>query len=671
MASVVFLAANIIALFHAGGVAPTATAFHAPASVVTYSRRFSSRQIHPHPHPQNIFHSAVSRSTLLFELRSSTTTSSSSDNNTDKNNNIEEEWDVVVVGSGIGGLSAASMCAAYGLKTICVEAHEHAGGVAHSFERKPSIKNNLRNFCFDSGPSLLSGMSSTGTNPLRQVLDAIGTADSIDWITYDGWMVYDTAFPPEDHRSTFRLTTGNDGTWEKEIERKAGKTSSTEFTKFRNRMMSPNGISESSALIPPLALRGDLGVLWTMASYFVKFLSIGLKGTLLTGAFTKCMNMYELNDDFNRRWFDYLAFALSGLDAAHTQAAPVAYTMIDLHKEGAVLDYPRGGMGSLVQALVKGLEMKRGPDDIPGELRLKSCVERFLLEEDNGNAKCSGVQLENGTVLHARKAVICSAPLWNMAKLLENSMDTNSLLDEKSLAVSSAVKEVRKQADAMEMTGSFMHLHLGIPSDGLPDDLECHHSVLNLSSMDVTAEQNLVIVSIPTVFDPTLAPEGYHVIHAYTAASESFVDWEDKLTKRYDDGKTEQNDYKRSEEYKELKERKAEALWLALERIIPDIRERSRRKGSIVEIGTPLTHRRFNRRYRGTYGPAPANGKDIWELPGPKTLIKGLLACGDTTFPGIGLPGVAASGTIAANTIVDPSVQLRLMGEMKRMGALQ
>ena len=38
---------------------------------------------------------------------------------------------------------------------------------------------------------------------------------------------------------------------------------------------------------------------------------------------------------------------------------------------------------------------------------------------------------------------------------------------------------------------------------------------------------------------------------------------------------------------------------------------------------------------------------------------------------GIGLPGVAASGTIAANTIVDPSAQLMLIGEMKRMQALQ
>ena len=102
-------------------------------------------------------------------------------------NNNEEEWDVVVIGAGIGGLSAAALSARYGLKTICVEAHDTPGGVAHSFERKApaSIKSD-KAFVFDSGPSLLSGMSQKGTNPLRQVLDAVGTANDIDWITYDG-----------------------------------------------------------------------------------------------------------------------------------------------------------------------------------------------------------------------------------------------------------------------------------------------------------------------------------------------------------------------------------------------------------------------------------------------------------------------------------------------------
>ena len=124
--------------------------------------------------------------------------------------------------------------------------------------------------------------------------------------------------------------------------------------------------------------------------------------------------------------------------------------MIDLHKEGAVLDYPAGGMDSMIQAFVKGLEMER--ENIgSGELRLKSRVEKFILNEESNKAKCSGVVLDDGTKLHARKGVICNAPLWNMAKILEDSIDNS--LDEKTV---SAVKEVRKQANEMEMTGSFM-----------------------------------------------------------------------------------------------------------------------------------------------------------------------------------------------------------------------
>jgi phytoene dehydrogenase-like protein len=84
-----------------------------------------------------------------------------------------------------------------------------------------------------------------------------------------------------------------------------------------------------------------------------------------------------------------------------------------------------------------------------------------------------------------------------------------------------------------------------------------------------------------------------------------------------------------------------------------------------------LTDRRYDQWYCGTYGPAPSWGKDVWELGGATTKVKGLLACGDATFPGIGLPGVAASGTIAANTLVIVHAQLKLMKELKKEGSLQ
>ena len=47
----------------------------------------------------------------------------------------EETFDVVIIGSGIGGLSAAALLAKYDLKVCCVESHEHAGGAAHEWKR--------------------------------------------------------------------------------------------------------------------------------------------------------------------------------------------------------------------------------------------------------------------------------------------------------------------------------------------------------------------------------------------------------------------------------------------------------------------------------------------------------------------------------------------------------
>ena len=62
---------------------------------------------------------------------------------------------------------------------------------------------------------------------------------------------------------------------------------------------------------------------------------------------------------------------------------------------------------------------------------------------------------------------------------------------------------------------------LGIDATGLPKDLESHYTVINKWD-PIDAPQNHVIISIPSVLDPSLAPPGCHVIHAYAAANEVY-----------------------------------------------------------------------------------------------------------------------------------------------------
>ena len=79
------------------------------------------------------------------------------------------DTDIIVIGSGIGGLSCAALLARYGYHVTVCESHTIPGGAAHSFK--------VDGFKFDSGPSLYSGLSySPSPNPLRQILDAIGDA---------------------------------------------------------------------------------------------------------------------------------------------------------------------------------------------------------------------------------------------------------------------------------------------------------------------------------------------------------------------------------------------------------------------------------------------------------------------------------------------------------------
>ncbi len=493
--------------------------------------------------------------------------------------------DIVVIGSGIGGLCCGALLARYGYSVPLCESHTIPGGAAHGFQRQ--------GFTFDSGPSLYSGMSyRPSTNPLRHVLDAID--ETVDWVNYDTWGVY----MPE---GQFDTTVGADQFGDV-LRTLRGDAAVQEWRQLQA-VMAPLG--RGATALPPAALRWDWGVLQTIAPYAWTLLRNGPALAQASAPFSQILER-TVSDRFIRDWMNLLCFLLSGLPATGTSTAEMAFMFAEWYRPGVTLDYPIGGSAALVNALVRGLK-KYG-----GTLRLGAHVEQILVTDQ----RATGVVLRSGETLQAHKAVISNASIWDTLSLIPDGALPKAFLEERQ---------------ATPQCESFMHLHLGIDGTDLPPDLACHAIVVNDCDTPITAPQNLVVMSIPTVLDPSLAPPGKHTVHVYTPGNEPYDLW--------------QGLDRQGAAYQALKAERAACMWQALERVIPDIRQRVE-----VELtGTPLTHERFLRRHRGTYGPGLPPQQGL--LPGPKTPLKGLLCTGDSTFPGIGLPAVAASGLITANTL--------------------
>ncbi|KAF3341786.1 prolycopene isomerase [Carex littledalei] len=518
------------------------------------------------------------------------------------------EADVVVIGSGLGGLCCAGLLARYGQDVVVLESHDVPGGAAHSFD--------IKGYKFDSGPSLFSGFQSRGlqANPLAQVLDALG--ESVECASYDSWMVY---IPEGDFPSRIGPTD-----FIKDLETYVNADAAREWKKLLEGILP---LSAAAMALPPISIRGDWGVFSTTAARYApsllkSFLQMGPQGALgatkLLKPFSEVADSLEIKNPFVRNWIDLLAFLLAGVKSDGILSAEMIYMFAEWYKPGCKLEYPLHGTGAVIDALVRGIEK------FNGRISLNSHVDSIVVE----NGRATGVKLRSGQFIRAKKAVVSNTSMW----------DTLDLLPPQAIP-----KSYQDRVKSTPQCDSFMHLHLGFDAEMAREDLGIHHIVVKNWEQGVDAAQNVVLISVPSALGKDLAPPGKHVLHAYTPGTEPFELWEGLDRK--------------SAEYRRLKEERSQVMWEAVERALGP--KFDREKCEVKMVGTPLTHKRFLRRNRGTYGPAIKAGKGTF--PGHATPIPQLFCCGDSTFPGIGVPAVAASGAIVANTLVSVSQHSELL----------
>ena len=386
------------------------------------------------------------------------------------------EVDVAVIGSGIGGLSAAALLAHRGYSVTLCESHTTPGGAAHGFERD--------GFHFESGPSFFTGLSvEQSTNPLRLVLDQIG--EKVEAVSYDHWNFH---FP-----EGLFISSTDEKRYHEQLAKYASEKGMQEWLRLEERMIRPPAPED---IHKPFASLVD----------------------------------QELSDPFLRNLCDFDAFSLSGMDAAGTPLAEMHFMFRERFK--ASVDYPIGGSQAVVDALVRGLQ-KQG-----GKLVLGAHVDSVIVEA----GRAVGIKLRRGGTVRAR-------PGGDLERgRLEYDVAAAAMARCPTRIASSRCRPRRPRASCTCIWVS--------TRPGLREDLEIHHVVLK--SWDVTAPQNMCNISIPSTLDPSMAPAGHHAIHAYTAGNEPYALWEGLEPK--------------SAAYQAMKEERAEVLWQAMEKVIPDVR---------------------------------------------------------------------------------------------------
>lgn len=490
-----------------------------------------------------------------------------------------QEYDAIVIGSGIGGLVTATQLAAKGAKVLVLERYLIPGGSAGYFERQ--------GYRFDVGASMIFGFGTEGTtNLLTRALDAVG--QEIETFADPCQIHYhlpnDLALKVHRDYEAFLRELGDRFPHERDGIRK--------FYDECWQVFNCLNVMELLSL-------EELGYLFRV--FFQHPLAcLGLVKYLPQNAGDIARR--HIQDPDLLKFIDMECYCWSVVPADQTPMINAGMVFSDRHYGG--INYPKGGVGQIAQKLADGLVAAGG------EIVYKARVTQILLEGD----RAVGVRLADGSDYRARR-VISNATRWDTF---------DKLLPPEKLPGSE-----QRWRQRYQKSPSFLSLHLGVKAELLPAGTECHHIVLE-DWATMTDPEGTIFVSIPTLLDPSLAPDGYHIIHTFTPSW--IEDWQNLTPSAY----------------QTKKEAAAARLCDRLEAIFPGLNAAI----DYQEVGTARTHRRFLGRDDGTYGPIPQRKLlGLLGMPFNRTAIPGLYCVGDSTFPGQGLNAVAFSGFACAHRV--------------------
>jgi all-trans-retinol 13,14-reductase len=505
---------------------------------------------------------------------------------------LDDRWDAIVIGSGIGGLTAAVLLATHGGKRVLVlERHYRAGGFTHTFNR-PGYE-------WDVGLHYIGQMQDE-TSAVRRAFDHV-TGGQVQWQampeTYDRILIegqrFDFVAGLERFREGLKLSFPGEA---KAIDRYIAAVQSC------NRF---SGLyyAEKAVPGPVAAVAGGL-----MRAPYMRWARRTTREVLesITGN-------RELIGVLTAIWGDY------GLPPAASSFA-IHATVVEHYFFGA--SYPQGGAGTIAAAMAPLIERAGGCVVTGAE------VAGILVE----GGKAAGVRMTDGREFRSELVLSDAGASNTFEKLLPPELP--------SLA------SLRANLRRLQPSTAHISLYVGLEQTDAELGLNGtniwvypsfdHDANVERFARDMEAPLAGVYLSFPSAKDPTFASRypGKSTIEAITMLPYAAFDrWQDAKWKR------------RGQDYDALKARLTCRLLAELERQVPSV------KGKVAhaELSTPLTTQHFmNSSHGEIYGIAATPERYAMRELGARTPIRGLYLTGQDVSS-LGVVGALFGGVISAS----------------------
>ena len=506
---------------------------------------------------------------------------------------MRTDYDVVIIGSGAGGLAAAVPLAQAGKKVLVCEQHEVPGGWTHSFT--------LNGYRFSPGVHYIGELQPGGQ--MREIYEGLGVSADLEFCEIN----------PEGFDHIFI------GDERFDIPKGKGAFAARLKERFPDEAAGIDGYLDAvSGLMNSLSALGHVKGVGSAAR------ATGDAVSVLRWARRSGQDLIEhfISDPV-------LKAILAGQSGDHgmppSQVSAFVHAGITHHYFNGGY-FPRGGGFAIPRAFVRALKRAGG------EMRLHTSVSRILLQ----GKRAIGVALADGSKIRSEYVISNADPEVTFGKLIGRERLSGRL---------------QKKLDKVEYSGSALSLFFAVDMDLREAGLDSgNYWFYDHADVDTLYRQGLsshaleaktpgaMFLTVTTLKDPSKMHSGHHTCEAFTFVSyEAFEQWANEKSGEH------------SGNYEALKEDLSWRMFQALERRIPGISKH------IVtwSLGTPLTNEHFINATRGNlYGIAKSRnqvGPGAFQV---QTEFDGLLLCGSSTLSH-GVAGVTASGLAAARKILD------------------